>query len=101
MFTYICLFLDFSGDLDLNLTIREGNVRFFVIGDWGGMRWLPYKTVVKERVSHSMATHARVLRTHFQIGTGDNFYASGVRSNLDKRFEVRISKIYKLSCSKS
>ncbi len=77
------------------MTINGENARFFVIGDWGGMRWLPYKTIVQERVALSMAANAQKLQTHFQIGTGDNFYAFGVRNSLDKRFQVSYQMRFK------
>jgi hypothetical protein len=60
-----------------------------VVGDWGGMRFSPFRTLVQERVARSMSTHARLFNTHFQIGTGDNFYTTGVRNSQDKRFHVR------------
>ncbi len=71
------------------MKISDENARFFLLGDWGGSQWFPYRTLVQQRVADSMKKHAKKFQTHFQISLGDNFYLEGVKNSSDKRFKVR------------
>ena len=67
---------------------NDGTTRFFVIGDWGGLPFLPYETPSESAVAKAMGKLGVQLNTTFQLALGDNFYFDGVRSPNDARFEV-------------
>lgn len=67
----------------------DGNARFLILGDWGGLPFFPYTTPSEEAVAHAMGVIAKNLNTSFQLALGDNFYYHGVQSVDDPRFEVR------------
>lgn len=66
----------------------EKSLRFFVIGDWGGLPEFPYRTYVEAAVAARMAKLAHVLDIHFLLALGDNFYYGGVKNVADPRFKV-------------
>jgi len=66
----------------------NGNTRFFIIGDWGGLPFLPYETPSEVAVAGAMGRLGKTLNTSFQLALGDNFYFDGVQSVNDPRFEV-------------
>lgn len=66
----------------------DGNARFLIIGDWGGLPFFPYTTPSEEAVAHAMGNIAKKLNTSFQLALGDNFYYQGVESVDDPRFQV-------------
>ncbi len=68
----------------------DGNARFFVIGDWGGLPFFPYDTPSEVAVAVAMGKLGAQLNTSFQLALGDNFYFDGVSSVTDPRFEVRL-----------
>ena len=70
-------------------TTNDGNARFFIIGDWGGLPFAPYKTPSEVAVANGMGRLGAKLNTSFQLALGDNFYFNGVESVNDPRFEVR------------
>ena len=45
-------------------------LRFLVIGDWGGIEMFPYTTGIERAVNKSMSEIAEQLGTHFTIGLG-------------------------------
>lgn len=67
---------------------NDGITRFFVIGDWGGLPFLPYETPSESAVAKAMGKVGVQLNTTFQLALGDNFYFDGVKSPNDARFEV-------------
>jgi len=68
---------------------NDGIARFFVVGDWGGLPFLPYETPSEVAVAKSMGKLGQELNTSFQLALGDNFYFDGVHSANDPRFQVR------------
>jgi hypothetical protein len=66
----------------------DGNTRFFVLGDWGGLPFEPYKTPSEIAVAAAMGKLGKKLNTSFQLALGDNFYFDGVQSVNDPRFKV-------------
>jgi len=66
----------------------DGNTRFFIIGDWGGLPFFPYDTPSEVSVAGAMGRLGKTLNTSFQLALGDNFYFDGVQSVTDPRFEV-------------
>lgn len=67
---------------------NDGITRFFAIGDWGGLPFLPYETPSENAVAKAMGKLGVQLNTTFQLALGDNFYFDGVKSSTDTRFEV-------------
>lgn len=50
-------------------------LRFLVVGDWGGGDWWPYTTPYETAVSRGMGTIAEKLGTQFTVALGrDEFY---------------------------
>lgn len=82
------LFLPGPYDIAANEDVN-GNTRFFVIGDWGGLPIEPYSTPSEISVANAMGKLGTKLNTSFQLALGDNFYFDGVKSVTDPRFEVR------------
>lgn len=66
----------------------DGSSRFLVIGDWGGLPFLPYDTPSEKAVANAMGKLGERLNTSFQLALGDNFYFDGVKTVADPRFEV-------------
>ena len=66
----------------------DGNARFLVIGDWGGLPFFPYVTPSEASVADAMGKMGATFNTSFQLALGDNFYFDGVQSVTDPRFEV-------------
>jgi len=73
---------------DIVLNVSDNTVRFFALGDWGGLPVFPYRTIVEQNVALYMARRAKELNIHFQLTLGDNFYFNGVTNSSDKRFIV-------------
>lgn len=69
----------------------DGNTRFLVLGDWGGLPFAPYKTPSEIAVAAAMGHIGAKLNTSFQLALGDNFYFDGVQSVTDPRFKVRLT----------
>jgi hypothetical protein len=84
-------FKGFNDDIVLNVSDKA--VRFFALGDWGGLPVFPYRTIVEQNVALYMANRAKELNIHFQLSLGDNFYFNGVTNSSDKRFIVSNSEI--------
>ena len=64
------------------------SVRFLVFGDWGGIPFYPYSTVIQRRTAKQMASFASRKEVQFILALGDNFYFTGVRDVNDRRFQV-------------
>ena len=50
--------------------VRGDELRFLVLGDWGGMEWYPHTTGIETAVSKGMGEIAERLGTQFTIGLG-------------------------------
>ncbi|CAF0791640.1 unnamed protein product [Didymodactylos carnosus] len=72
----------------------DGNTRFFVIGDWGGLPFAPYKTPSEVAVAAAMGNLGKTLNTSFQLALGDNFYFDGVQSVTDPRFQHTFEQVF-------
>lgn len=70
------------------LNIDGDEAKFFAIGDWGGVSFFPFRTLVQEGIAVQMTKMAQLYSTQFQLALGDNFYFDGVTSDEDKRFFV-------------
>jgi tartrate-resistant acid phosphatase type 5 len=75
--------------VDSVLTKKEGVLNFIAMGDWGRNG-----ADHQKEVSAQMAKTAAAVPVHFIISTGDNFYPSGVISELDPLFRYSFEDIY-------
>lgn len=50
--------------------VRCDELRFLVVGDWGGMPWFPYTTPYETAVSIAMGKVAQELGTQFTVALG-------------------------------
>jgi tartrate-resistant acid phosphatase type 5 len=69
----------------------DGTLRFFIVGDWGGLPVSPYDTPSEVAVADAMGKLGVKLNTSFQLALGDNFYYDGVKSVNDSRFQVKFN----------
>jgi acid phosphatase len=69
--------------------VRDGALRFAVIGDWGtgGMP-------AQRRTAKALARSARAVKPDFIISTGDNFYPRGVASDKDPHWQASFERVY-------
>lgn len=94
--THLCLLSHFAfafpasvGKYDLQAKVNaDGTIRFFIVGDWGGLPVSPYDTPSEVAVAETMGRMGAKLNTTFQLALGDNFYYEGVKSPTDPRFQV-------------
>ncbi|CAF1471658.1 unnamed protein product [Adineta steineri] len=85
----------FLGRYDLSAKNSADDItRFFVVGDWGGLPFLPYETPSENAVAKAMGKLGTELNTSFQLALGDNFYFDGVRSANDPRFEHTFEHVF-------
>jgi len=78
-----------SGQYDLVAKQNDdGTIRFFVVGDWGGLPVSPFDTPSEVAVADAMGKMGVKLNTTFQLALGDNFYYEGVKTVNDSRFQV-------------
>lgn len=76
-------------DKSVQVNITDNFARFFALGDWGGIPFFPYKTIVQHNVAYFMHKISNQMKVHFNLGLGDNFYFDGVKSVDDPRFKVK------------
>lgn len=55
---------------------HSGELRFLVLGDWGGMIFYPYTTLYERAVSKAMGEVAEQLGTQFTIALGNELILS-------------------------
>ncbi|CAF0752071.1 unnamed protein product [Adineta ricciae] len=72
----------------------DGNARFLIVGDWGGLPFVPYKTPSEVAVAAAMGHIGEKLNTSFQLALGDNFYYDGVQSVTDPRFKHTFEDVF-------
>ncbi|CAF1584143.1 unnamed protein product [Rotaria magnacalcarata] len=73
---------------------NDGTTRFFVVGDWGGLPFLPYETPSEVAIAEAMGKMGKKLNTSFQLALGDNFYFDGVQSAKDPRFQNTFEHVF-------
>ncbi|CAF0804277.1 unnamed protein product [Brachionus calyciflorus] len=78
----------------VKLDLKDDNVNFLVIGDWGGLPVFPYRTIIETQVSKQMTKLGEMYNTQFQLALGDNFYFNGVIDENDKRFKETYEKVF-------
>ncbi|XP_056890444.1 tartrate-resistant acid phosphatase type 5a isoform X1 [Takifugu flavidus] len=80
---------------DLPLTGRNRtSIKFLAIGDWGGLPYPPYTTVVQRTTAQEMSNTAERMGADFIVALGDNFYYKGVRSVDSSRFKQTFEDVY-------
>jgi tartrate-resistant acid phosphatase type 5 len=68
---------------------NSGTANFLVVGDWG--RNGSYN---QSEVADAMAAQAAKIKAAFVIGTGDNFYQSGLACEDDEYFDTSFRQVY-------
>jgi len=86
--------LHLKDDENVVLNIDGDEAKFFAIGDWGGVPFFPFRTVVQEGVAVRMTKMAQLYSTQFQLALGDNFYFDGVTNEDDKRFFLTFENVF-------
>lgn len=61
-----------------------------MIGDWGGLPYIPFTTEIEKAVAQQMGKFAAKNNVEFVLALGDNFYYDGVKDSGDPRFKVRL-----------
>lgn len=79
---------------DLTQNISGDEARFFMIADWGGLGFYPYKTFVQKQVADYMEELNRREPVHATLALGDNFYFYGVSNVNDQRFQSTFENVY-------
>ena len=74
--------------------VRDGQLNFMALGDWGGQSDSPYTTEAEVRVAEQMGITAENIGSMFTIALGDNFYDDGVKNVEDPRFQ----ETFEVSC---
>jgi len=75
----------------------NGQLNFFVVGDWGGNNSYPYTTSIETQVASSMGIMAKSLDVQLVVGVGDNFYDCGVTDVMDPRFKSTFEDVFTAS----
>lgn len=73
----------------------SNNLRFFLVGDTGGLPIYPYTTYAQKLVAKSLATIGDEKSIHFTVSAGDNIYFTGVKNEFDQRFQETFENVYK------
>lgn len=77
-----------SSSSDICLAGNRTSVKFLAIGDWGGVPYPPYITVVQKATAREMSKVAEQMGADFVLALGDNFYYKGVGTVDSPRFKV-------------
>ncbi|KAK0424755.1 hypothetical protein QR680_008830 [Steinernema hermaphroditum] len=70
------------------------SLRFFLVGDTGGIPIYPYTTYGQKKVARMMNDLAAVNPVDFVVNLGDNVYFNGVSDIFDSRFEKSFEDVY-------
>ncbi|XP_028392448.1 tartrate-resistant acid phosphatase type 5-like [Dendronephthya gigantea] len=70
---------------------KKGQLRFVVLGDFGGMPTRPYYTSAQWRIAKHVA---KIPNLDFFVSAGDNFYYNGVKDVNDFRFYATYERVY-------
>ncbi|CAG9529885.1 unnamed protein product [Cercopithifilaria johnstoni] len=73
----------------------SNNLRFFLVGDIGGLPIYPYTTYAQNLIAKTMAKIGDEKNIQFTISTGDNIYFTGVKNEFDRRFHQTFEDVYK------
>uniref|UniRef100_A0A915PPQ3 Tartrate-resistant acid phosphatase type 5 n=1 Tax=Setaria digitata TaxID=48799 RepID=A0A915PPQ3_9BILA len=73
----------------------SNNLRFFLLGDTGGLPIYPYTTYAQNLVAKTLARIGDEENIEFTISAGDNIYYTGVQNEFDQRFQTSFENVYK------
>ncbi|XP_034045018.1 tartrate-resistant acid phosphatase type 5a [Thalassophryne amazonica] len=79
---------------DLHQHQNQTSIKFLAVGDWGGLPYPPYMTVVQKTTAQEMNKVAEQMGADFVLALGDNFYYKGVDSVGSPRFKVTFESVY-------
>ncbi|VDN34306.1 unnamed protein product [Gongylonema pulchrum] len=74
---------------------NSNRLRFFIVGDTGGLPVYPYTTYAQNVVAKSLAKIGDDKNTEFTISAGDNIYFTGVKDEFDHRFQATFENVYR------
>uniref|UniRef100_A0A915B4J4 Tartrate-resistant acid phosphatase type 5 n=2 Tax=Parascaris univalens TaxID=6257 RepID=A0A915B4J4_PARUN len=69
-------------------------LKFFLVGDTGGLPIYPYTTYGQYKVAKAMSKMGEEEQNEFQISVGDNVYYTGVKDVFDSRFKSTFETVY-------
>lgn len=78
----------------LRLCLKEDEVNFFMIADWGGIPYFPYRTFIQQNIANLMNKLTKKMPVHFTLALGDNFYFDGVKNVNDPRFQTTFENVF-------
>ncbi|KAK5926997.1 hypothetical protein CgunFtcFv8_022527 [Champsocephalus gunnari] len=70
------------------------SIKFLAVGDWGGVPYPPYVTIVQKATAWEMSNVAEQMGADFVLSLGDNFYFRGVNSVDSPRFQDTFETVY-------
>ncbi|XP_060066880.1 tartrate-resistant acid phosphatase type 5-like [Ylistrum balloti] len=80
--------------VSLQVCSAVNSTRLLVLGDWGGIDILPYRTLVEVSVAKQMGILADRYAPQNILALGDNFYFDGVKDVTDKRFKETYEDVF-------
>ncbi|XP_077462101.1 tartrate-resistant acid phosphatase type 5a [Stigmatopora argus] len=80
-------------NLDLGRSNRT-SIKFLAFGDWGGLPYPPYMTLVQRSTAQEMSKVAEQMGADFVLALGDNFYFKGVDRLDSPRFKDTFEAVY-------
>lgn len=88
--------------LSVTLPVHGDELRFLVVGDWGGIPWWPYTTPYETAVSRGMGKIAEQLGTQFTVALGrKEFYNNNCTvyklAIRNKKFLMKNTRIYSIN----
>jgi len=75
--------------------LADASWNFLVMGDWGGLPFIPYKSTAEVDTATGMGTVSAAENSSYVLALGDNFYYSGVKSTDDARFKHTFEDVFK------
>lgn len=82
------------GSADHSHDDANHTIRFYQIGDWGGIGKDPFSSSSQRLAAEGMNLAAERWRPQFIISSGDNFYDHGISNIHDKRFNQTWLSVY-------
>jgi tartrate-resistant acid phosphatase type 5 len=77
---------------------RADELNFLVMADWGGQPTAPYTTPGELSTAGGMGRIAETTKASFALAVGDNFYSSGIRTDVnDPRFKHTFEDVFTAS----
>lgn len=79
----------------LYTTSVYASINFLILGDWGGKDTPPYTTIGQTQTAAGMGKIADQLKSQFVLAIGDNYYYSGIESDVSSsRFQSTWEDVY-------